>query len=69
MIYRILKTAGLCRSCVERYAEIVRETPLYLIVEASQSDIELLQKQHGVIAIPEEKRSVKKHQLLSLIHI
>ena len=64
MIYRILKTAGLCRSCVERYAEIVRETPLYLIVEASQSDIELLQKQHGVIAIPEEKRSVKKHQLL-----
>ena len=64
MIYRILKTSGICRSCIERYAVIIRETPLYIIVEASGEDIELLQKQYGVIAIPEGSMKVKNHQLL-----
>ena len=64
MIFRILKHTITCRACIERYAQIIRETPLYLIVEATPQDIELLKKQHGVIAIPEESLNIKKHQFL-----
>lgn len=63
MRFRILKSQGICRSLIERYAEIVRETRLYLIVEATQQDMELLKKQcSGITVIQEGAANVKLHQ-------
>ena len=62
MIYRILKTANICRNLIEQYGVILRETPLYIVVEASPHDIELLEKQCGITALPEGKLTVRKHQ-------
>jgi len=56
MRYRILKAQGICRSLIEQYAQIVKETRLYIIVEATPSDIELLRKQcSGISVIPEDE--------------
>ena len=63
MRYRILKTGGICRNLIEKYAVIVKETRLYIIIEASPSDIDLLLKQcSGIHVIPEEERSIRLHQ-------
>ena len=62
MIYRILKTANICRNLIEQYCVILRETPLYIVVEASPHDIELLEKQCGIVAIPEDSIAIRKHQ-------
>ena len=55
MRYRILKYQGICRNLIEKYAHIVKETGLYIIVEATPGDIELLRKQcSGISVIPED---------------
>jgi len=62
MIYRILKTGNICKGLIEQYCVILRETPLYIIVEATQEDIKLLERQCGITAIPEDSITIRKHQ-------
>jgi subtilisin family serine protease len=68
MRYRILKYQGICRNLIEKYAQIVKETRLYIIVEATPSDIELLRKQcSGISVIPEDEiGGIKLHFSYSL---
>jgi len=62
MRFRILKHQGICRNLIEKYAHIVRETRLYIIVEATEEDIRLLTSQcSGITVIPEETASVRLH--------
>lgn len=55
MRYRILKTQGICRKVIEKYARVVDETRLYIIVESTPENIEqIINRCSGVTVIPEE---------------
>jgi len=62
MRYRILKLQG-CLECVRGHVEVIKETGLYLIVDCSPEDIEFLQERFGIVAIPEERKPIRKHQI------